>query len=415
METKSMSKLKSKLRHAALSMFVGFVFVVSLNTASAKEVLVLLPIQVDKSLEAEAALFGTALQQGLGGGFEVFFGPAVEEKLELEYAKEGCTAQSCVQNLAIAFNGELIGDTSIQKLEDSFVVQIQINNIVTGQIADSMIEICSGCSKLQLIQFVRMVGSKLAGKQPGTPTASLDFMAPQVPANNGKQLEISTGSFDTEIFVNGTRVGRGPTKTDNYYDMGSRVSILLKTPGYRDIEFDHIVGRDDQRLKNISLVTNTVVLKINSQPRRSEVFVDGKKIGLTPVSTPPYIIGTAINITVQKEGYAAKQIRHTVGEGDSRLAGINLDVEKRKLYVDTRPQGAQIYVANRYLGTTPIEIGPYEDGERVTIRLERDGYESEEIRHRVGRRDERLADVQLSEEGAERPSSGTGVRIPMGF
>ena len=406
--------LKRKMWRAALGLLVGLVFVTSPQVASAKEVLVLLPIQVDNSLEAEASLFGTALQQGLGRGFEVFFGPAVEEKLEVEYAKEGCTAESCAQNLAIAFNGELIGDTSIQKLEDSFVVQVQINNIVTGQIADSMIEICSGCSKLQLIQFVRAVGSKLANKQLGSSTASLDFMAPQAPANNGKQLEISTGSFDTEIFVNGERVGRGPTKTSYYYDMGSRVSILLKTPGYRDIEFDHIVGRDDQRLKNISLVTNTAVLKINSQPRNSEVSVDGKKIGRTPVSTPPYAIGTAVNITIQKKGFTAKQIRHIVGEMDSRLASIKLDVEKRKLYVDTSPRGAQIYVANRYVGTTPIEIGPYEDGERVNIRLERDGYQPEKIRHRVGRRDDSLANVELSEKGAASPSS-RGQSIPMGF
>ena len=96
------------------------------------------------------------------------------------------------------------------------------------------------------------------------------------------------------------------------------------------------------------------------------------------------------------------------------MASIKLDVEKRKLYVDTSPRGAQIYVANRYVGTTPIEIGPYEDGERVNIRLERDGYQPEKIRHRVGRRDNSLANVELSEKGVASPSS-RGQSIPMGF
>jgi hypothetical protein len=68
--------------------------------AIAKDVLVLLPLNVDKSLEAEAALLGTALQQGLSNRFDVFYGPAVESKLEEEYSKEGCTAQSCAQGLA---------------------------------------------------------------------------------------------------------------------------------------------------------------------------------------------------------------------------------------------------------------------------------------------------------------------------
>ena len=62
--------LKRKMWRAALGLLVGLVFVTSPQVASAKEVLVLLPIQVDDLLEAEASLFGTALQQGLGGGVQ---------------------------------------------------------------------------------------------------------------------------------------------------------------------------------------------------------------------------------------------------------------------------------------------------------------------------------------------------------
>ena len=43
------------------------------SPALAKEVLILLPLNVDKTLEKEAQLFGTALQQGLGNSFDVFF------------------------------------------------------------------------------------------------------------------------------------------------------------------------------------------------------------------------------------------------------------------------------------------------------------------------------------------------------
>ena len=61
---------------------------ISVLRAAEKEVVILLPIEVDQSLQEEAGLLGTAVQQALSKRFSVFYGPAVEEKLEVEYSKK---------------------------------------------------------------------------------------------------------------------------------------------------------------------------------------------------------------------------------------------------------------------------------------------------------------------------------------
>lgn len=384
--------------------------------ANTKEVLVLLPINVEASLKNEAALFGTALQQGLSQYYEVFFGPAVEEKLKVEYAKEGCTAQSCAQNLAIAFNGELIGDTSIQKLENSYVVQLQINNIVTGQIALSLIEICDNCSKLSLIQFVKNIGLK-AGRGNNTPTPAPQTTIADAPASL-KRLEISTGSFDTEVFINGENLGRAPLTTSKAYREGERIVLVLRTQGYKELRFSHIVGRNDQQLKNINLLRDTVRLRIGSSPSRSDVFIDGKNIGRTPAESDEIPVGETISVEIKKAGYEPIRLSHRVGDNDERLRNLLLDVLKRKLYVDSQPRAARVFVENRYIGETPAEIGPFEDGKRVRIRLERDGFESVSLRHRVGRGDDSLSRISLNQKALDTPagqSESNRVRVPMGF
>ena len=323
------------------------------SPALAKEVLILLPLNVDKTLEKEAQLFGTALQQGLGNSFDVFFGPAVEAKLKEEYSKEGCTAQSCAQNLAISFNGELIADSSIQKLDNSFVVQLQINNIITGQIVKSLIEICENCSKLSLIRFIENVGLKAAGQIPGqtpgqipgqssVPRVASPFFSP-APAKPMMALKINAGSVKADVFINGENLGKAPLTTNKAYLDGQRLDLLLRAPGYQDLRLSHIVGKRDTRLSN---------LKLEKSP-------------------------TA-------------------------------------LYFDSQPRGASIYINNQLMGQTPAEIGAYKDGQRLRIRVEREGYNDFSRRHRVGQDDIKLGQITLQ---SLLTNSGDGkkVRVPMGF
>ena len=378
-----------------------------LNSALAKDVLVLLPLNVGKSLENEAALLGTALQQGLSSNFDVFYGPAVEAKLEEEYSKEGCTAESCAQGLAIAFNGELIADSSVQKLDNSYVVQLQINNIISGKIEKSLIEICDACSKLNLISFLKGVGQKAGGTASQNPSIAS-------PAPSSRKLEINTGSFDTQVYIDGVDIGRAPLTTPNAYPDGARLDIRLATPGYQDLRFSHIVGRNDAQLTTINLVRNLREIDIASRPRRSELFVDGQRIGQTPTSVKDLELGQRITIELKNAGYEPLRISHIVGQNDDRLRNLELQKRKNKVYIDSQPRGARIYVDNKLIGETPGETEPYEDGKRLRIRLSREGYKDFSTRHRVGRGDEDLSQIILQKDAPD-GDDGKSIRVPMGF
>ena len=301
----------------------------------------------------------------------------------------------------------MIADSSVQKLDNSYVVQLQINNIISGKIEKSLIEICDACSKLRLISFLKGVGQKAGGSaSPSQAIAS--------PAPSSRKLEINTGSFDTQVYIDGVDIGRAPLTTPNAYPDGARLNIRLATPGYQDLRFSHIVGRNDAQLTTINLVRNLREIDIASRPRRSELFVDGERIGQTPISVKDLELGQRISIELKNAGYETLRISHIVGQNDDRLRNLELQKRKNKVYIDSQPRGARIYVDNKLIGETPGETEPYEDGKRLRIRLSREGYKDFSTRHRVGRGDDNLSQIVLQKDAPD-GDDGKSIRVPMGF
>ena len=232
-----------------LHLITLFLLSISASKAAEKEVVILLPIEVDQSLQEEAGLLGTAVQQALSERFSVFYGPAVEEKLEVEYSKENCSALSCAQNLAIEFNGELIANTSVQKVDTSFVIQLQINNVVTGQITDSLLEVCENCSKLQMLAFTKRVVSKAFEVNAPVQKAKPIIRTPQKP--DLKALNIGTTPTRARVRINGNY--RGTTPLGLQAPVGEKIRIQITKRGYEPREFVHTIGENDGSLSNLPL------------------------------------------------------------------------------------------------------------------------------------------------------------------
>jgi hypothetical protein len=155
-------------------------------------------------------------------------------------------------------------------------------------------------------------------------------------------------------------------------------------------------------------------LEIASDPRRSELFVDGQRIGLTPTNIDGLELGQRVTLELKKDGYETLRMAHIVGQNDDQLRRLELLKRKNKVYIDSQPRGARIYIDNRLIGETPSETQAYEDGTRLRIRVSREGYKDFSIRHRVGRRDDELSKITLQLEGAQ-SDEPQKVRVPMGF
>ena len=124
--------------------------------AQARENIVLLPVEVSPEYVNQKKLIGVALQQSLSKNFNVFYGASVESALQAEYAKEDCSAESCVQNIAILFNGEIVVDASVQRVENSVFLSVQLRNVITGELEAVVQDACENCSFNELVKFIKL-------------------------------------------------------------------------------------------------------------------------------------------------------------------------------------------------------------------------------------------------------------------
>jgi hypothetical protein len=120
---------------------------------SVKENLVLMPITLPKGLEAHRVTIERSIAHSLGRSYNVFSGAQVQEKLEVEFAKEDCSAESCAQNLAIEFNGELIADVRLDAINDSTAISFEVTNVINGEIENSVFEVCQQCQLINILDF----------------------------------------------------------------------------------------------------------------------------------------------------------------------------------------------------------------------------------------------------------------------
>jgi hypothetical protein len=161
-----------------LSLFLLFSFVQPAPAlAQARENIVLLPVEVSPEYANQKKLIGVALRQSLSRNFNVFYGDSVEAALQAEYAKEDCSAESCVQNIAILFNGEIVVDASVQRVENSAFLSVQFRNVITGELEAVVQDACRECSFTQLIDFINERASDIALNSSQGLTALLEKQA----------------------------------------------------------------------------------------------------------------------------------------------------------------------------------------------------------------------------------------------
>ena len=126
------------MQRYTILLFLVFTLVFSSNTASAaKETVVLMPLHVagvDRSMLASMEM---ALVEGLQSRYKVYSGDQVHKKVRDVYMKESqstevgkeCDETKCMENIAIAFNTELIATASVTKRSGAYFLVLGIRNI----------------------------------------------------------------------------------------------------------------------------------------------------------------------------------------------------------------------------------------------------------------------------------------------
>lgn len=153
-------------------------------------------------------------------------------------------------------------------------------------------------------------------------------------------------------------------------------------------------------------------LKVNSKPPGAIVYLDGKKVGETPVTLSKVKLGRH-QIRILKEGYDPYEVQEVVGAKRKEVvASLNVRVREGEIAVLSEPAGAAVYIDDRMAGKTPYEGGKFSP-KAYKVRVVKDGFEvwEKEVDIEAGRKVEVYAQLKGKEAGLEVRSVPAKARV----
>ena len=134
------------------------------DTSQDKEPLVLMPLRVPEEDKNLTGAMETALVEGLQQKYSVFSGEQVSQKAHQIFLKESrnmahaeCDETRCMQNIAEAFQSELIATANVTKQDGSYFLALSIQNIFDNKVVYSKSLPCENCKAVQVIDKLKLL------------------------------------------------------------------------------------------------------------------------------------------------------------------------------------------------------------------------------------------------------------------
>ncbi len=96
-------------------------------------------------------------------------------------------------------------------------------------------------------------------------------------------------------------------------------------------------------------------LSIDSEPKGSSAFVNGRLVGPTPVELVALKSG-AYSVRLEKDGYQVSRTRVSIKQANVSIACRLEAVSKGRLQVDIKPDGAEVLLDGKVVGLTPLVL-----------------------------------------------------------
>jgi len=189
-------------------------------------------------------------------------------------------------------------------------------------------------------------------------------------------LEISTGSLIVKtdpdgatVFVDGKNYGLTPIEIKDLA-IGEH-EIVISKEGYAQIIKKIDIRKETVTIEEI-LIEAISEIFINTNPKGAKVIINGKEMGVTPLTLKDINPGRYI-ITFKAIGYEEMTKSIEVKEG---LNAFNFEMVQlnHALIVESEPTGAKIYLDDVFKGTTPIEIKNLTPEKKYRLKVEVEGY-----------------------------------------
>ncbi|HAK52684.1 MAG TPA: hypothetical protein DCM54_12400 [Gammaproteobacteria bacterium] len=181
----------------------------------------------------------------------------------------------------------------------------------------------------------------------------------------------STPVSDAEVFVDQVYMGNTPLTID--IEPGLH-DILFQSDRYLPYQTEvEIEGRRVEQTVAAELSPAWAIVTVSSEPPAADVMLDGTTLGQSP-STIEVLQGEH-TIGLKKQGFKLWQSNIEVSAGQElSLDLVSLIKSDGKLSISTNPIGANITIAERYRGQSPLSIS-LAPGNAYEILLSKAGFE----------------------------------------
>jgi hypothetical protein len=180
-------------------------------------------------------------------------------------------------------------------------------------------------------------------------------------------ISISSDSF-AEIYIDNKNVG-----IENYSGRlieGLHV-IKIEAENYKTYKKDILIIANRDYLIEENLIVKLGFISVQSEPMGASIFIDGEFTGTTPRFIREIRVGNR-QISIEKEGYAT--FKETIKvEYDKTREYIYTLSQARKFSLSSKPAGAEVYLNDVLIGTTPIEFD-VDYSNHNKLKIVKDGY-----------------------------------------
>ncbi len=303
--------------------------VLACYSQAAKPNLVLLPIDVSEQNSELEGQYGSALQEGLQKRYTVFYGAAVEKELEKEYSKIDCDTETCNQNIAIAFNGELIADSEVKKISGGYLLKLVVRNVLTSEIIETQSVPCRGCDSFSVIDQLINMGNdtRKNGK------TKISGGSSSVASTNPGQRAILI--FDTvpsgaTVSLNGKVVGKTPYQGLNH-KIGDKIKVKISQEYYRPYGVSLDLQQAITQLEPFVLEQGQGQVLIASEPYKANavVYINGQAKGTAPLTLTLPAGELSIQIKANGESTLNQKIIVTEGGDTQHILAFSSSVSAK--------------------------------------------------------------------------------------
>jgi len=225
-----------------------------------------------------------------------------------------CEESSCLVEVGRILAVHYMVGGTISKIGNLYSIEARIIDVESGEITKSIVEDYNGPIENLLVQTTRTVAAKLSGKDESSAT--------QLLAGTCDILVQSSPSGGT-IFVNDKPMGDvTPFRLEGLRE--GEYSIKVKKENLVG-ETSITLARNERKEVLVNLVEEQFIMRIYSEPSGTDVIINQKNVGKTPLDYT--VTDTTLDYLIQLKRIQYFNINESIHFYDARLLRLNYKLE----------------------------------------------------------------------------------------